>query len=281
MLCNKPYYQGDASFPCGQCIACKMNKSAEWAIRVCHELFYWDNAVFLTLTYDNDHLPIEISKRELQLFIKRVRKDKDIKYYACGEYGDQTYRPHYHLILFGMSRKDFDQIGYSYGKLLYSTKYWTKGNIFIGNVTYNSARYVAKYIYKKYNGKYAKEYYGTLQKPFQLVSQGIGLRWCLDNVQRILDYGYINANGSKRSVPRYYIKKLEDIYTLEIDRYKREKKDYARIESILARLDLIKQGLTKDEVESRFAAKRKEREKTLARKLALSREKKYGIPFVS
>lgn len=86
-------------FGCGHCVACKMQRSREWSFRLNCEAYYWKDACFLTLTYDNEHLPSDNSlhKEDLQKFFKRLRKDIDypIKYYACGEYGDRFKRPHY------------------------------------------------------------------------------------------------------------------------------------------------------------------------------------------
>ena len=109
------------SIPCGHCIGCRLKYSRIWADRCMVEASYHEDNVFLTLTYDNDHLPKPLDyitdtgerkvspvnpleKRELQLFIKRLRKkfpEQRIRYFACGEYGGKTMRPHYHLILFG------------------------------------------------------------------------------------------------------------------------------------------------------------------------------------
>ena len=94
--------------PCGSCISCRIAKRREWSLRLLHELSYHDDAVFLTLTYDDAHVPPNMSlrKRDLQLFMKRLRIKLDrlgiehcIKYFACGEYGTRTKRPHYHLLL--------------------------------------------------------------------------------------------------------------------------------------------------------------------------------------
>lgn len=86
-------------FGCGHCLACKLQRSREWAFRLNCEAHYWKEAAFITLTYDNDNLPKDNSlhKEDLQKFWKRLRKDLDkpIKYFACGEYGDRFKRPHY------------------------------------------------------------------------------------------------------------------------------------------------------------------------------------------
>lgn len=148
---------GEASeYPCGKCMACRRARTREWANRITHEITYWDDAVFITLTYDNDHYKNELCKRDVQLFIKRLRKSiepRKIKYYGCGEYGEKFGRPHYHIIIFGLSIKDdcFKLIRSGKSKNYYACESWDYGYIDIGNVTYKSAAYVAGYVQKKHN----------------------------------------------------------------------------------------------------------------------------------
>ena len=94
--------------PCGKCVNCKLNYAKMWSIRIMHELKDWDSACFLTLTYDEEHLPKDgsLDKQDLQKFFKRLRFNlggRKIKYFACGEYGEQYGRPHYHIIVFGLN----------------------------------------------------------------------------------------------------------------------------------------------------------------------------------
>ena len=93
--------------PCGKCRPCKIAKASEWAARMIHEGDYHKSNVFSTLTYSDDNLPknLELSERHLTLFFKSLRKhlnNRLIKYFACGEYGETTSRPHYHAILFNI-----------------------------------------------------------------------------------------------------------------------------------------------------------------------------------
>ena len=90
--------------PCGHCLACRIARTREWTVRLLHESEFWEDTIFVTLTYDDEHLPSDRSlvPRDLTLFFKRLRKDlgdRKIKYYACGEYGDTFGRPHYHAII--------------------------------------------------------------------------------------------------------------------------------------------------------------------------------------
>lgn len=99
MQCYNPMWlQKQCMFvPCGCCLGCRVAHAREWSLRLLHELGYWDSAVFLTLTYSDENCPLSLSKRELQLFWKRLRKaiaPRKIKYFSCGEYGDLYGRPH-------------------------------------------------------------------------------------------------------------------------------------------------------------------------------------------
>lgn len=209
---NVPLANRFLTVPCGKCLNCRVAHSREWATRILHEMGYHEHNVFLTLTYATDKLPadLSISKPTLRLFIKRLRRDLDplkIKYYACGEYGERFGRPHYHAIIHGIgtSKKDKELV----------LDNWNHGHIYAGTVTYDSARYVADYIGKKYYGKYQADTYGTKQPPFQLQSQGIGKQFCLDNAAQILRNHGITVQGHDVGIPRYY-KKLLDI-TSDLD----------------------------------------------------------------
>lgn len=204
MECLHPYLMDGCEYPCGRCRACRVNHTREWALRLIHERQYWDVSSFVTLTYDDDHLPVDngLKKKDIQDFLKRLRKDlenRKIKYYAAGEYGDKTKRPHYHLIMFG--------IGYNDEEIIKDN--WNKGFVKMGYVTYQSCRYVAEYCQKKLGGKMAKEEYGNKEVPFQLQSQGVGLRWLIDNANKVKKELVVKNGGKTFAVPRYYRKKLE------------------------------------------------------------------------
>ena len=87
--------------PCGKCPSCVQNKALEWTARLLKESEEWKYAYFLTLTYDDSHIK-DLNKRDLQLFLKRFRKSTgfELAYYINGEYGESTFRPHYHAIFF-------------------------------------------------------------------------------------------------------------------------------------------------------------------------------------
>lgn len=190
MRCTSPFKKEIngviREIPCGQCIACRLNHARMWSIRISHEATCHAHNVFLTLTYDDDNLPKDnsVHKRELQLFFKRLRKDLGgvkIRYFACGEYGDQFGRPHYHAIIFGISydchvfkNKRFDKKTNGYHCQIDA---WNKGLCHIGSVTVDSANYVAGYVTKKLKGKGAKEHYDKLgiEPEFVLMSRRPGI----------------------------------------------------------------------------------------------------------
>jgi hypothetical protein len=189
--------------PCGKCMACRINRTRQWAVRLYLESFYWKRSLFVTLTYDNDHLVTSsLCKTDLQKFFKRLRRDlekddRNIKYFACGEYGPETQRPHYHAIIFGLDcEKDQDLV----------KENWPFGFITVGTVTYESCRYTAQYIQKKVIGVKAEEEYKDREPPFQIQSQGLGLQYALDYLK--VYKGKITVDGKVFPVPRYFRDKV-------------------------------------------------------------------------
>ena len=191
--------------PCGHCLACRISRTREWTVRLLHESEFWDDTSFVTLTYDDDHLPSNGSlvPRDLTLFFKKLRKDlgdRKIKYYACGEYGDTYGRPHYHAIIFGLSLKD--------KKLIEDN--WHKGFVKIGCVTYDSCRYVAGYVQKKLYGKASKEYEDKgIVAPFSRMSKGLGERYVDKYWNKLYDMNTVTVRGVPMGLPRYYKNKLD------------------------------------------------------------------------
>ena len=158
--------------PCGKCIACRINKTREWKSRLIMESCSWKDDCFLTLTYDNEHLPPDagLHKEHLQKFFKRLRRrldeqGREIRYFAVGEYGDKFDRPHYHAIVFGLNPFSDDS------QLVVDC--WPFGNVDFGSVTPQSIGYVCGYVQKKLTGD-ASANYGFNIPPFQLASQHLG-----------------------------------------------------------------------------------------------------------
>lgn len=222
--------------PCGRCVECRLEKSREWANRMILEMPYHSMTSFITLTYDDDHLPrryvyddktkldarlydSSLVKRDLQLFIKRLRfslPDVKISYYACGEYGDQTHRPHYHIIIFGYQPDDLKLYKITKRQeTLYTSaslqRIWNKGYVIIGNVSWDSCRYVAGYVQKKLYGKDAEIYEQyNIVPPFSLMSlkPTIGKRYYDDHKHEIMKYDEIFIKKGDKVLkvkpPKYY-----------------------------------------------------------------------------
>jgi hypothetical protein len=196
---------------------CRIARATQWKLRLIHELDSWDRASFITLTYDDDHIPPggTLVKRDLQLFFKRLRKSLDgkkIKYYACGEYGDEFERPHYHVIAFGFYPGDVDfYCKDSSQNNTYTSKnlerLWGLGFVTVGSVTANSCQYVAGYVEKKLYGDQAVKY-GDRLPPFSLSSQGLGLDFARNNREQLESQMYTTIKGRKICLPRYYVDKL-------------------------------------------------------------------------
>ena len=154
--------------PCGHCIGCRLAYSKEWAIRCMHEASMHESNYFITLTYSPEFLPANLSldKRVFTLFMKKLRKKfgEGIRFYMCGEYGDKQGRPHYHAILFNIK---FDDLKFykknKDGSILYNSEtlsnLWGYGYAVVGNVTFESCAYVARYIVKKQKGANADKHY--------------------------------------------------------------------------------------------------------------------------
>jgi hypothetical protein len=235
------------SLPCGQCIGCRLERSRQWAIRCMHEAQMHDQNCFITLTYDDAHLPSDRSLhyRDFQLFIKRLRKrypGRRIRYYMAGEYGENFGRPHWHACIFGL---DFDDKKLwkrtSSNSLLYRSKelelLWPFGYSSIGDVTFESAAYVARYIMKKVTGKNAAEHYKeidpdtgeiTNRKPeFTKMSlkPGIGYEWYKQYTTDVYPHDYVVVRGKKVKPPKFYDKKYKIDNPYEFDEllYIREK----------------------------------------------------------
>lgn len=194
---TRPPLRKIVEVPCGRCVYCRRARSREWSTRLIHQLATTPDALFVTLTIDDDNiLANDLSKRDLQLYLKRLRKGtiKTVKYYAIGDYGDKTGRAHYHLIIFGLNFSDQELV----------KKSWTKGYVDVGTVTVESIRYVTHYIIDavKYDYTLANK-----QKPFALLSKGLGLEYASRNTTRLNQRGRVIVRGTEVSVPRYYIKK--------------------------------------------------------------------------
>lgn len=240
------------TLPCGQCMGCRLERSRQWATRIMFEaqLHKPDNC-FITLTYAPEHVPFppSLDYTHFQLFMKRLRKalDRKVRFFMCGEYGDQTFRPHYHACIFGTDFPDRylqsrSPAGYDLYRSPLLERCWTMGHSAVADLTFESAAYVARYCLKKVNGEYADEHYrhidfGTgevtqLKPEFARMSlkPGIGGKWFdLYSSDVYAGHDYVVVNGKKVRPPRYFDRLLEkrnpelyaDIKEARADRAKR------------------------------------------------------------
>lgn len=230
--------------PCGKCVGCKLAYSKSMAVRCVHEAQMHAASCFLTLTYDDEHLPDNnwLDLRDAQLFFKRFReylsydacrlstrkdfKIRDtIRYFGAGEYGTKLGRPHFHILVFGYDFPDkliVDQFKASSGKLFYRSetllKLWGKGHVSIGEVNFASAAYVARYCLKKVgdNFDYFKEGSTRFQvdkrsgdikvAEFTFMSRrpGIGYRWFEKFQSDVFPSDEVIVDGKFNRPPRYY-----------------------------------------------------------------------------
>lgn len=256
MPCAKPFYlkQAMSMVACGKCNLCLARKRADWSFRIKQELKVADSAIFLTLTYNEESVPVnaageaELCKRDVQLFLKRLRKYdnkmlqddatrkkvaytstskgiRPIRYYTVGEYGTKTDRPHYHSIMFNIQPETITAL----------EGIWSKGQILVGKVEEASIHYVTKYVINRHGN------FGDRQKPFALISNrsgGIGnnyiypkIKWHKEN-----QAFYVVDQAVKQAIPYYYKKKVFNKWTLQMQKDKHMKQAIERNDKELARL---------------------------------------------
>lgn len=217
------------TLPCGQCSGCRLERSRQWAVRCVHESKMHERNCFITLTYNDDHLPEggNLVLDDLQRFFKRYRKrvykdDKSrFRVYYCGEYGERLGRPHYHALIFGHDFNDrkFYKTTVD-GEKLYTSEtlqeIWSEegreiGFCTVGDVTFRSAAYCARYIMKKMNGEKAEEHYQGRTPEFSHMSRGgrtgkggIGKAWYEKYKHDTYPSDDVAINGKLVKPPRYY-----------------------------------------------------------------------------
>lgn len=222
--------------PCSKCIGCRLERSRQWALRCMHEASLFEDNSFLTLTFDNQHLREmcpngSLDRRHMQLFFKRLRKrfsDRTIRTFYAGEYGDvrKTFRPHYHAAVFNLGFDDKyvwkTQNGYVYYRSPTLEKIWPYGHSVIGEVTFESAAYIARYCLKKINGDASEDHYRRVNVTTGEVTQllpefcqaslkpGIGALWFNQfGMSDVYPLDECIVNGKRSKPPRYYDKLLE------------------------------------------------------------------------
>ena len=243
---EKPFaFAKGFNLPCGQCIGCRLNYSRQWAIRIVHEAQMHDQNCFITLTFDQAHLekrsnPLSLDVSEYQKFMKRLRKrfGNNIRFFHCGEYGELNKRPHYHAVIFGMDFKDKVLWSNRDGNKLYTSEtlqeLWPYGFSTIGDVTFQSAAYVARYIMKKHKGEGAEDHYTRwcpttgegipVEPEYCTMSRkpGIGHNWLMKYKADVYPHDYVVINGHKVKPPRYYDSLLSDEELAELKAKRKE-----------------------------------------------------------
>lgn len=221
--------------PCGRCALCRQRNARDWQLRLVHEASLHKQKCFLTLTYDNVHLPADGGLRveHMQKFFKdlRYRLERDhegakIRNFYIGEYGGQTRRPHYHAILFGFDFPDKTKWAGSGQFTRYKSveleEIWGRGMAELGSVTPASAAYVGSYVLKKHNGpQHDHEYLRFdpqsgrswyVPREFAHMSSGgggIGAAFLDKWTSDIFPHDYCVVEGRKVSVPRFYSRKFK------------------------------------------------------------------------
>lgn len=240
---HQGYRDMPVEVPCGQCIGCRLERSRQWAIRCVHEASLQKHNSFITLTYAPENLPEDGSLKvdHYQKFMKRLRKHASwvrspyhndllgngtVRFFHCGEYGERFKRPHYHACLFGLDFKDRELVNERDGVKLWTSeslsRIWGKGFVTIGDVTFESAAYVARYITKKVTGEKALEHYNVIEKETGEILEsrraeyvtmsrrpGIGKGWFKEFRSDVFPGDFVVMRGSKMKPPKYYLGQYE------------------------------------------------------------------------
>lgn len=260
---KEPTGQVVCKIPCGHCIGCRMDKSREWANRCVLELPDHTESWFVTLTYNDEHLPYNsqenkvthevitrptLVKSDVQLFLKRLRKrfaDDTIRFFMCGEYGEKNHRPHYHLILFGAPlssnlRYLTSKNGNAYFSSLDIEELWSYGFNYCTAVTWNTCAYVARYTLKKVNsapffkdGIALPEFINMSRRP------GIGFNFFEQNCDDIYSNDWIRKGFTNPiKPPKYYDRLYQATHLVEMLAIKERRREFAEFAEQLPATDL-------------------------------------------
>lgn len=255
---NKRWEDAAQTVPCGKCILCLKRRQNNWSFRLMQEMKISSSAFFVTLTYEQVPTSFNgnptLNKRDFQLFMKRLRKNSGygkLKYYACGEYGDHSGRPHYHAIIYNATASTFPQD---------LQNAWGLGHTHIGECDLPTVRYTCKYIMK---GKWQP--IGELddrEPQFSLQSKGLGKSYLTPQMIKFHKQNLIpcitGKNGQLQSLPRYYKDKIfttEEKKILaeqgkELAEYKFEKLFDDAYHELIWKKDQIRQQLKKQKYDT-------------------------------
>lgn len=223
-----PNIFSNLQIPCGRCIGCLLERARQWAVRCMHESQMHELNCFVTLTYEDDNV-LSLDYKHFQDFLKRLRKGarKPIRFFACGEYGELFFRPHFHALLFGIDFTDKKLFRERDGVRLYESpalqKCWGHGFATVGEVTFQSAGYVARYCLKKLDRQVGVAMYRTidpatgeivdreLEMLHMSLKPGIGAGWIDRYMSNTYPRGYVVVNGARVKPPRYYDKRFDRV----------------------------------------------------------------------
>ncbi len=236
------------NFACGNCIGCKLERSRQWAVRCMHEAEEHENNCFITLTYAEIPLNGSLNKEHYTLFMKRLRKNSNakIRFFQCGEYGEKFKRPHHHALLFGYDFQDKLPWKIANKQMLYTSQFlsetWGHGFCSIGQLTFESAAYVARYVTKKITGDLAEttlHYWDIDHDTGEAIhrvpeyvtmsrNKGIGHAWYKKYGRETFHSDSVVINGQEQKPPKYYsdLLKAEDPGTFA--QLKRKRLRYAQ-----------------------------------------------------
>lgn len=232
---SEQQYGPAVTLPCGQCTPCRLEQARQWAMRCTHEASLHDDNMFLTLTYSNEtiHPNHSLVPTDLQLFHKRLHnrllreRGKGIRYYACGEYGDENQRPHYHSLIFGYAFPDLKRHKRTKsGEWVYTSEMlnelWPLGHANSGNVTFESASYVAGYIGKKLTGVLIM---ADRVPEFGVMSRrpGIGQAWFEKYAKQTYATDTVVFRQREMQPPKYYDKQLDRVDTTRFQEVKKQR----------------------------------------------------------
>ena len=230
---------GFYTVPCGKCLGCRLDYSRQWADRMMMQLETSKKGLFLTLTYDQDHVPVAfdendnpigltLNKKDFQDFLKRLRRNFDgkdghpgpyeIKHYTAGEYGSNTLRPHGHSIIFGIGLEEIkdrvsmgcNNLHQEFFKSDFLDSVWSYGHVLFSDVSYSTCAYVARYVTKKALADVTMAKLGV-EEEFSMMSRrpGIGKQY-LEEHPDCFDYVNIKLkDGRSAAIPKYFVNQLD------------------------------------------------------------------------
>lgn len=267
-------YNRPISLACGQCIGCRLDRSRVWALRCCHEASLHETNSFITLTFNPHEFPEYFHNLDNQVFVnfmKRLRITvereygiRGLRFFHCGEYGAPQIDPdsgiiqrfrhaHHHFILFGFDFPDKELFSMKGGTYLYRSAFlerlWSDpktgrsyGFSSIGNVTFDSCAYVARYVTKKVTGQLADDWYGDTKREYLTMSRrpGIAREWIEKFYSDVYPKDFITFNnGLKLNPPKYYDRIYDMIDHNEMERIKDERQE--RFEEVIITPEYVRE----------------------------------------